>query len=245
VSRRPKGINRPTVPDAVTLCYVHSTDVAHSWYRSMTDLLMYDLSQHQRVVRGGYIAVRYSTGGIVQGRNDAVRMFLEQRDSEWLFWTDTDMGFAPDAVEALLAAADATERPIMGALCFASKEINADGLNGYWTAPVPTVYDWITRPDGVSGFLPRHGYETDMVTRCSGTGSACILVHRSVYEKLGPNPYEPLRNPTSGEILGEDLSFCARAAEHDIPVHVNLAVKTSHLKPIWMAEPQFQMWAHR
>jgi hypothetical protein len=103
----------------------------------------------------------------------------------------------------------------------------------------------VTLPDGVSGFMPRHDYEPDTLTQCSGTGSACILIHRSVFETLGPNPYLPLRNPSTGELLGEDLSFCARAAEHDIPVYVDAAVKTSHLKPIWMAEDQFKMWAHR
>jgi GT2 family glycosyltransferase len=242
---KPRGINRPAVADAVTVAYVHSTDVAHSWYRSMTDLLMCDIGTHQRILRGGYIAVRYSTGGIIQARNDAARMFLESRESEWLFWSDTDMGFAPDTVERLLASADAKERPIVGGLCFGSKELNADGVNGYWTAPVPTIYDWVTTPEGVSGFMPRHGYESDTLTQCSGTGSACIIVHRSVYDKLGPNPYTPLRNPSTGELLGEDLSFCARAAEHDIPIYVDASVKTSHLKPIWMAEEQFKMWAHR
>jgi hypothetical protein len=68
------------------------------------------------------------------------------------------------------------------------------------------------------------------------------LIHRSVFEKLGPNPYEPLRNPTTGELIGEDLSFCARAAQLDIPIHVHTGVPTSHLKPVWMGEAQFAMW---
>ena len=241
-----KGISRPPAPPAaVTIAYVHGTDVAHSWHRSMTDLLMHDLGHHQRILRGGYVAVRYSTGGIIAARNEAAAMFLEAKDSEWLFWSDTDMGFAPDTVDRLVEAAHITDRPIMGALCFASKEITSDGIGGYWTAPIPTIFDWQTLPSGVSGFGSRFDYERDTVVKCMGTGAACILVHRSVFEKLGPNPYTPLRNPTTGEMLGEDLSFCARAAEHDIPVHVHTGVKTSHLKPIWMAEPQFEMWPQR
>jgi len=208
----------------------------------MTDLLLNDLSTNHRVMRGGYIAVRYSTGGIVKARNEAAAMFMAAKDSEWLFWVDTDMGFAPDTLERLLAAADPVARPIMGALCFSSKEIRPDGLNGYWTAPLPTILDWKVNPDGVAGFTARFDYEPDAVLRCSGTGSACILIHRSVFERLGPNPYEPLRNPSTGELIGEDLAFCARASEHDIPVHVHTGVPTSHLKPIWMGELQFAMW---
>jgi hypothetical protein len=139
-------------------------------------------------------------------------------------------------------AADPVERPIMGALCFASKEITPDGLHGYWTAPIPTIFDWVTLESGEAGFQARHGYERDAVVRCSGTGSACILVHRSVFERIGPNPYEPLRNPTTGELIGEDLSFCARAAEHDFPIYVHTGIPTAHLKPIWMGETQHAMW---
>ena len=229
-------------PAAVTIAYVHDKEVAHSWHRSVTDLLLNDISTTGRVMRGGFIAVRYSTGGIVAARNSAVDSFMTQRDSDWLFWVDTDMGFAVDTLERLIAAADPVERPIMGALAFASREIRADGLNGYWTQPIPTVMDWVTNPDGEQGFLARFGYERDTVVRCSGTGSACILIHRSVFETVGPDPYTPLRNPSSGEILGEDLSFCAKAATFDIPIHVHTGVPTSHLKPVWMAETQFEMW---
>lgn len=229
-------------PASVTVAYVHDAEVAYSWHRSLTDMLIYDLSSQQRIVRGGYLAVRYSTGGIVKARNEAVDMFLQAKSSDWLFWVDTDMGFAPDTVDRLLEAADPVERPIMGALCFSSKEIRSDGLGGYWTQPIPTILDWTVLPSGEAGFAARFGYEPDTVVKCTGTGAACILVHRTVLETLGPNPYEPLRNPTTGELIGEDLSFCARAAEHDIPVHVHTGVKTSHLKPVWMAEPHYRMW---
>ena len=89
-----RKLQRPTQParasDAVTVAYVHDTEVGHNWYRSMTDLLMFDIGTEARVIRGGYIAVRYSTGGIVAARNQAAAMFLEARDAEWLFWVDTD-----------------------------------------------------------------------------------------------------------------------------------------------------------
>lgn len=238
-----KRDTRPKVrPVSVTLAYVHDAEVAHSWHRSVTELLLTDLSTSGRIMRGGFVAIRYSTGGIVKARNQAAAAFLADPSNEWLFWVDTDMGFAPDTLDKLLAAADPVARPIVGALCFSSKEMRPDGLHGYWTAPLPTILDWVTLPSGESGFQARFDYEKDAVVRCSGTGSACILIHRSVFEKVGPDPYEPLRNPTTGEIIGEDLAFCARAAEHDIPVHVHTGVPTSHLKPIWMGETQYAMW---
>lgn len=234
MSKRPKA--RPTV----TIAYVHDTDVAHSWHRSMLETILSDLST-TGYLAGGFIAIRYSTGGIIKARNEAAAMFL-QGGADWLLWVDTDMGFAPDTLPRLMEVADPVTRPIVGALCFSSKEIRPDGLHGYWTQPIPTVLDWVELPDGVQGFQARFNYEPDTVVKCSGTGSACILIHRSVFEKLGPDPYNPLRNPTTGELIGEDLSFCARAAEHDIPVHVHTGVPTSHLKPHWVTEAHYAMW---
>lgn len=231
--------------DAATVAYVHGTEVAHSFHRSLTDMLLFDLGKHGRLMRGGFIAVRYSTGGIVKARNEAVHMFLDAKDSDWLFWVDTDMGFAPDTLDRLIAVADRKTKPVVGALCFASKELRPDGLNGYWTGLVPTVMDWRKLPTGESGFAARFDYDRNSVVRCSGTGSACIVIHRSVFERIGADWYEPLRNPDTGDLLGEDLSFCARAGALDIPIHVHTGVKTSHLKPLWVAEEQFDMWVHQ
>lgn len=233
---------RPKLPAAVTVAYVHDTEVAHSWHRSLVDTLLADLGGNCRLLRGGYIAIRYSTGGIVEARNRAVKAFMENRDAEWLLWVDTDMGFTAEAMETLLAAADPKERPIVGALCFSSKETAPDGLGGYWTQPRPTVLDWRVLPSGEAGFAARFEYERNAVVRCDGTGSACILIHRSVFDRLGDDPYTPLRNPTTGELIGEDLSFCARAVQADIPIHVHTGVLTSHLKPIWMGQQQYDMW---
>ena len=238
---RPKAQPAP----AVTLDYVHDKEVAHSWHRSITEMMLADLAGPGRIMRGGFVAIRYSTGGIIKARNQAAAAFLADPKNEWLFWTDTDMGMAPDTLDKLMASAHPTERPIVGALCFSSKEIAPDGLHGYWTAPIPTILDWTVNPDGEAGFAARFDYAKDELVRCSGTGSACIVIHRSVFEAIGPDPYDPLRNPTTGELIGEDLSFCARAAEHDFPIYVHTGIPTSHLKPIWMGETQFAMWPQR
>jgi len=227
---------------AVTLAYVHGAEVAYSWHRSVTDMLVYDLAHHQRIIRGGFIGVRYSTGGIIAARNDAVRMFLEQRDAEWLLWVDTDMGFRPDALEQLVKVADPVRTPIVGALCFALKENEPDGMGGFRTVVLPTVYDYVQTDDD-AGFMARFGYERNAVTRVAGTGSACILIHRKAFERIGDAGwYDPLRIPESGVLLGEDLSFCARAGAAGLPIHVHTGVPTSHLKPLWTAEADFDRW---
>lgn len=230
-----------SAPDSVCLAYVHDVEVAYSFHDSLVNLLMFDAANHNRVVRGGYIAVRCAqSGDLVEARNTAAEGFLA-RDAEWLFIVDTDMGFAPDALERLLIAADAKERPIMGGLCFAQREINQDGMSGYRTVPRFTILDWVKTDDGPR-FMGRANYPVNTVVPCAGTGSACILVHRSVFERIrddvGPTWYNRIKG-TDGKLLGEDVSFCVRAGALEIPVHVHTGVKTSHLKHVWLQEADF------
>lgn len=236
-------------PDAVVLAYVCSNEVTYSWHRSVVALMDADAQAHGRLRPGnggGFISIRHGTGGLVAGRNQACHEFLtEFPQARWLFWLDTDMGFPPDALELLLEAADPTERPIVGALCFSLRELDPDGLGGWRTQPTPTIYDWITVPDGSaeqSGYAVRWDYPPATVTRCHATGSACVLIHRSVLERIVDRFgtwYDRVPNPSTSQFLGEDLSFCVRAGALDIPIFVDTRVKTTHSKRVWVSEQDY------
>jgi hypothetical protein len=232
----------PDRDGAVTVAYVHSNDCSMSWHHSLMEMVNYDMGNQGRIMRGGWAAIHAGTGGLVEARNMAVEAFLKDRIGEWLYWTDTDMGFEPDTVDRLFQAADALERPIVGALCYALREYEPDGMGGHKTGLAPTIYDWTI--DGEhKGFAVRWRYSKNTLTRCSGTGSACVLIHRSVFEKIekefGPIWYERIRNPTTDQLIGEDLSFCMRAGKLDIPVFVHTGVKASHAKLQWLAEENY------
>lgn len=227
---------------AVVVAYVHSNNLTYSWHHSMLEMVGWDLAHHGRVVRGGYIANRYGTDGITYARNKAVKDFLEEKAAEWLFWIDTDMGFAMDTVDRLIEAADPVDRPIVGALCFAQEEHKSDGLGGFRCRAVPTVYDWANTGKQM-GFAVRWQYPLDTLTRVGGTGCACVLIHRSVFERIeekyGRVWYDRVPNTTTGQVLSEDLAFCLRAGTLDIPVHVHTGVKTTHAKNLWLAEDDY------
>ncbi len=97
--------------DRVSVAYVHSEQVAYSWFRSITGLITYDRANKRHVVGNPFVDIMFASGGISDARNKAVREFLTT-DSDWLFWIDTDMGFEPDIVDRLLDVADPVERPI-------------------------------------------------------------------------------------------------------------------------------------
>jgi len=238
------------VADKAVLAYVVSNEVSYSWHRSMMGLVGFDAVREGRLKApgGGFLAIKYGTGGLIEARNQAVREFLDEYPgADWLFWLDCDMGFEADALELLLGAADPVERPIVGGLCFAQREDEPDGMGGWRTQATPTIYDWVTVGDQ-SGYAVRWDYPLDTVTQCAATGSACILIHRSVLEKMReaftagairPAWYDRLPNPSTNQLLSEDLSFCARAGALGFPVFVHTGVKTSHFKNLWLCEQDY------
>lgn len=227
---------------AVAVAYVHPDEVASSWHHSVLELLAYDLEHDLRVMRGGWVAVHCGTGGLVESRNLAIQTFLAEKKADWLFWIDTDMGFAPDTIDRLLEVADPVDRPIVGALCFSQREIGPDGYGGYRCSATPTIYDWADIK-GQMGFAVRWDYQRNTLVRCAGTGSACILIHRSVFERLeekyGRAWYDRVPNTSTGQLMSEDLSFCLRAGALGVPVHVHTGLQATHLKRVWLAEDDY------
>jgi hypothetical protein len=232
--------------DAVSVAYVNSNQVSYSWHHSMVEMIGWDLANHARIMRGGYVAIRHGSGGLIEARNMAVREFLDNHQADWLFWIDTDMGFAADTVDRLVAAADPVERPIVGGLCFAQREMNEDGVGGWRCSAAPTLFDWLTLKDE-QGFAIHWDYPNNTLMRVAGTGSACILIHRTVFEqiedKFGPAWYNRAPNIYTGQLISEDLSFCVRAGALDIPIHVHTGIRTTHHKAVWLSEEDY--WRQR
>src|SRR6266704_522877 len=144
--------------DAVTIAYIHPNEIAHSFHQSLMAMIGHDLSHDGHVGEGGWLAARcYGADGIPGARNLVVKQFLAEKDADWLFWIDTDMGFAPDTVDRLLAIADPVKAPIVGGLCFAQKHQKDDGFGGWHSEMAPTIFDWVNHGKE-TGFLSRRDY---------------------------------------------------------------------------------------
>lgn len=234
---------------AVTVGWVHRNQVDYSFFHSLIQVLGWDAEHEGRVWRGGFVAERGGTGDLAAARNRGVSDFLADNRADWFMWIDTDMGFEANTIDRLIGVADPVNRPIVGALCFAQREDERDGIGGYRTVAWPVVMDWNVVNER-AGWQIRWDYPRDTVTQVHGTGSACILIHRSVFEKIraeyGPDWsswYTRVVNPTTGELVGEDLSFCLRVMRAEIPMFVHTGVQTTHMKPIWLGEVDY--WRQR
>lgn len=232
----------------VAIAYVHDKEVAHSFQMSIEDLVFHDLQNEGHLLGAGNpLRMRYGSGGLIAARNHVAQKVYDDQSYDWLFWIDSDMGFEPDSLDRLLAVADPDTRPIVGGLCFAMNETQADGYGGYTTRPSPTIYDWYAERKP-RGFVPRVWFEPNALTACDGTGSAFILIHRSVLEKIhaensNGNPkwcgwYDQAVGD-DGVLASEDLSFCMRAKTAGAPIYVHTGVRTTHMKTVWLGEPMF------
>lgn len=222
----------------VQLAYLHSHSVSHSWHESMMRLLVYDLMTEQRIMdTAGPFKVRCDTGALVDSRNLVMRQFLDETPHEWLFLIDTDMGFDPDTVERLIAAADPAERPVVGALCFALREVRHDGMGGFRVMPVPTIFNMARTPEGHVGFANRWEYPDNTLIQVAATGAACLLVHRTAVEKVradhGDRWFDQVRYE-DGRLLSEDLSFCYRLGAAGIRIFCHTGITTTHHKSVWI-----------
>jgi GT2 family glycosyltransferase len=226
----------------VVVAYIHPTEVAASFHKALLNLMLWDAAHDGLVVgKGGHLANICASGRLAEGRNQLTGTFLDQTKADWLWMVDADMGFAPDTVSRLVAAADKYARPVVGGLCFGQKRVTVDQFGIERFMPFPTIYQFVERDDR-AGWQIVMDYPRDQLVKVAGTGAACLLIHRRVLEqirtKVGDHWWSPITHP-KGTTFSEDLSFCVRLAAVDQPLYVDTRVKTSHHKNIYLDEVWF------
>ncbi len=242
MSNRRKTKQRPQTerPGGVVLAYIHPGEVSSYFLESMLTTTLTDVGMEmagQRPRRILNILQEWSSANVSAARNTVTQRFLEQPLGEWLLWVDADMQWEPDALDALLAAADPVERPIVGGLCFGMSKA---GL-------FPTIYQW-AEIDGQFTTVRVRDYPRDALVRCAATGAAFLLIHRTVLEAMRDRGFDrafPYFQETSGNgaPVGEDLTFCIRAGILGFPVYVHTGVRIGHHKSHLLTEELFDQQA--
>ena len=94
----------------VSLGFIHSGSVRVEFMISVMNVI-----NHPKI--GNFS--NSSAGPLVAlARNNLAARFLDRGKEDWLWCLDTDIVFAPDTIDRLLAAADPVERPIVSALYY-------------------------------------------------------------------------------------------------------------------------------
>lgn len=217
--------------DKVVIYYLTPGEVRGEMCQSLIETLVHDAT-----VGGGHIAgiVRVRSSALLaEARNGCVKQFLDYDGADWLMFIDSDMEWDPDAIDRLFKHADPETAPIVGGLC-----CGLDEVEGWF----PTTYRFGIREDGRPA-IARVAPESRGLVKVDATGSAFIIIHRRVLEEIGAraaagepgfNPVYPWYQETNlADIpVGEDVTFCIRAAAIKAPVFVDCDTEIGHVKTI-------------
>jgi hypothetical protein len=212
------------VTGGTLIAYLHPGHVSHSFHESITSLILSTPGV------SGTMSMFTAAGDLVANRNAGTARFLDETDCESLLWIDSDMGFRPDALTRLRDL----DVPVAGALAFSATAVAPDGYGGQRIQVQPTIFMPGLDLAGRLAFQRWDRYDSDTVVEVGATGAAFLLIRRDVLERVragyGDEWWTPLRG------MSEDLSFCARLGELDIPIVVHTGVGTSHHKQVWISE---------
>lgn len=218
----------------VLVAHLHGDDVSSSFQFCLESMYMHD-SNDRRLIQAR-ANTQASSGGIPDARNQIAQTLLES-DCEWLLTIDADMGFAPDILYRLMDVADPVNRPVIGALCFASFTNSPDGMGGFSTNIRPTTYKLVAGEDGIERYTAFDDYAVNSLVQVDATGGAFLLIHRSVFERI-ERPFDRIRWE-DGTNVSEDISFFHRCRELGISAFVNTGARTTHMKHQWLNEQDY------
>lgn len=220
-----------TIPRAkVHVLSINPGEVSSRYTDSLIDLVAHDVAKGYGLF-AGRISLMHGSN-ISKGRNLLVRQFLST-DGEWALLIDSDMTFPPDLIPRMLAVATVSGARIIGGLCVMVTD----------TGPMPTLYGHNTEP-GRCATRVMLDYPDNALINAAATGTACLLVHRGVFERMrdaapeGERDYpwfaETVRR---GEWVSEDIEFCLRAGELGYRIVVDTSLQIGHVKRgrVWYA----------
>lgn len=179
---------------SVAICIPSTDQVQVGFARCLANLTASLASQ------GIQFDIVMSLGSVLpQQRTEIVQKVL-QKDYEWLLWLDSDMHFPDHTFNTLsshfkdvVAATYSTRRKPQRSVAFKDLEkVDERVAKGTGLQPVDAV------------------------------GMGCMLVHRSVYNKVEEPWFSHLWNPDTKTFSGEDIYFCDKAIKQDVEIYVDL-----------------------
>jgi len=134
-------------------------------------------------------------------RNLCVEAFLSLPGAAWLYFIDDDM-VPPENWNALLKYGE----PMVSGFSLGWQEYHKRERR----PPSPLFVSYWKQADGAWKSGPPVSYTEPY--RCDGVGAACLLIHRSVLERVGKPWFKTVFDETDGHVItGEDLWFFDRA----------------------------------
>jgi hypothetical protein len=221
--------------DRVCIAYPHAGNISAELNLDLINIARYRADKFDSIVAVGNVSL------LVRTRNVIVKQFLETTDAAWLLMIDSDQQLPLEAFDKLCEAVHDKDRPIVAGLVFAA----------FWTdqqelVPVPVVYRW----DDEEGITPMHDYPTDELIQIDAAGTGCLMIHRSVFEKMRENATENqgadwcffMDGPINGRWYGEDLLFSRKLTALGFPIYAHTGAILPHKKDFWLDDRHHTGW---
>lgn len=218
--------------DNYVIGFCHPTEVDAHFARSLARLALSDAGRIANILACG------SGPRIATARNDIVRAFLKMDPGpEWLLMLDADMVFPPDILARFEQVIDPQLHPIVGGLAFIYEHFGA------LIRPNMTVWGHDENNKPVLHTVT--GFPDNALCKVAATGAACLMIHRGALEKMAQR-YGTLIHPWFQETTtdeyewGEDITFCVRAGQCGIPIHVHTGIEFGHMKKSPVGSADFE-----
>lgn len=208
----------------VAIFNLNPGEVRHEFFLSILNLVVTDSQTESPLIAG--VWPRIGGANLAIHRNEAVEFFYNDLPFEWLLFIDSDIQVGQDTVVKLMEYADPDSAPIVSGLYV---NVSIDGNI------IPMGYHY--EPGTGNNFVPLTAQEIadNDVAVVEGVGAGCLLIHRSVIDRMIAAygwPAPCFQNDiVEGVINGEDFTFCLRARELGIPILLVNTVDLVHIKP--------------
>lgn len=145
---------------------------------------------------------RYEEGTLLPAQRHALVAVAHKAGATHILFVDADMSFPPNALARLLAA----ECRVIGANCAKRSIPSGPTAANYVRGQKIPVY---SGPDA-------HGME-----RVDRVGTGFLLIDMAVFEEVSAPWFETPWVPERLGFMGEDVAFCWKLAEANIPVFID------------------------
>ena len=222
--------------ETIHIAWAHNGQVDAYFAHSIMDLLKMSpthINSYNNVI---------GTGLLSKSRNILVKHFLDETEDDWMFMVDSDEYITLDAFAKLVNTADKDEFPFVSGLYFAAYWIKPTEME-----PVPLIFKMHEN----SEILPFFDYPENKVVEIFAAGTGCLLIHRSVLERLRELGAEtngrdwawfhdgPIGN---NKWLSEDLMFCDHVQRAGFKIVVHTGAIIPHHKQMWLMESHYKDW---
>lgn len=219
------------VPDSIAIGYVHNYMVHERWAHNLANAA---LNPDNKII--AFISSQNPRQEAA--RNATIEKFLEGFDNgklaaEWLMWIDTDQTFENDAPARLRKTAKRTGAQMVTGVTWVWKRHKEEMIPNTWTWDAENKW-WL---DNIE-------YEAGKTYEVDATGSACVLIHRSVFLQY-PAPWHVSldEHPASGKYMGHDLAFFYRTVvEGDLSLAWDTSVPFGHIKQFELTQANYDAY---